>query len=148
MTGLNRVYLLGRLTRDPELRYTGQGAAVCDFGVAVNRVYTDARGERKEEACFVDCVAWARLAEVVHGHLTKGRRVLLEGRLQYDQYQSAQGERRSRLRVVAENVQFLDGPPGTARPGERGSEDERTDPADEALADPPTAGPPAVDYPF
>lgn len=110
MGSLNKVFLLGNLTREPELRYTPGGSAVGEFGLAVNRKFND-----KEETCFVDIVVWGKQAETCSRYLEKGVSVLIEGRLQLDQWQDKEsGARRSRLRVVAERVQFL------GRGGERG----------------------------
>lgn len=114
MANLNKVLLIGRLTRDPELRYTQGGTAVTEVGLAVNREFTTSDGTRKKETCFVDVVLWARRAEVACQYLRKGSPVFVEGRLELDQWQSPDGQKRSRLRVVADNFQFLD------RPGDRG----------------------------
>ena len=109
MANLNKVLLIGRLTRDPELRYTPSGTAVAEFGLAVNRNYTDGRGERKEETCFVEIVAWARQAEVMNEYLAKGRQVFVEGRLEFDSWETPEGQKRSKLRVVVDNFQFIGG---------------------------------------
>jgi single-strand DNA-binding protein len=108
MASLNKVMLIGNLTRDPELRYIPNGTPVADFGMAINREYTDREGEKHSETCFVDVVAWRKQAEICDQFLTKGSLVFVEGRLQLDTWETAQGERRSRHRVVAERVQFLD----------------------------------------
>src|ERR1700731_4394649 len=122
MANLNRVLLIGNLTRDPELRYTPKGTAVTEIGLAVNRVYSGEDGEKKEEVTFVDVTLWGRQAEVAQEYLKKGRPVFIEGRLQLDTWDDKQsGQKRSRLRVVAENMQMLGGgPPGAAAdaPGE------------------------------
>jgi single-strand DNA-binding protein len=108
MANLNRVLLIGNLTRDPEVRYTPKGTAVADIGIAVNRVYSGDDGERKEEVTFVDVTLWGRQAEVAQEYLKKGRQVFIEGRLQLDSWDDKQtGQKRSRLRVVAENMQML-----------------------------------------
>ncbi len=107
MNSVNHVMLLGNLTRDPELRYTPSGAAVCQMGVALNRRWKDQAGETKEEVTFVDVTVWGRQAETVASYLTKGRAVAVEGRLQLDTWQTDAGERRSRLKVVAQRVTFL-----------------------------------------
>ncbi len=106
---LNKVFLIGRLTRDPELRYTQTGTAVAEFGLAINRKFTTADGQSREETCFVDVVLWAKRAEVASQYLTKGQPVFVEGRLELDQWQGPDGSKRSRLRVVADNFQFLSG---------------------------------------
>jgi single-strand DNA-binding protein len=116
MANLNKVLLLGNVTRDPEVRYTPKGSAVCDLGVAVNRAYTTDSGEKREEVTFVDVTLWGRTAEVASEYLKKGRPVFIEGRLQMDTWDDKQtGQKRTRLRVVAENMQLLGGrPPGGA----------------------------------
>ncbi|HEX3444339.1 MAG TPA: single-stranded DNA-binding protein [Chthoniobacterales bacterium] len=108
MANLNRVLLIGNLTRDPELRYTPKGTPVTDFGLAVSRIYSGEDGEKKEETTFVDVTLWARQAEIAGQYLKKGRPVFIEGRLQLDTWDDKQtGQKRSRLRVVGENLQLL-----------------------------------------
>jgi len=107
MANLNKVFLIGNLTRDPELRYTPSGTAVADFGMAMNRRWNRPGGETREETCFVDCQAWARSAEVISEYCSKGRPIFIEGRLQLDQWEGRDGQKRSKLRVVVENFQFL-----------------------------------------
>ncbi len=108
MANLNRVLLIGNLTRDPEIRYTPKGTAVADIALAVNRVFTGEDGEKREEVTYVDVVVWSRLAEIAEQYLKKGRPVFIEGRLQLDSWDDKQtGQKRSRLRVVAENLQML-----------------------------------------
>jgi single-strand DNA-binding protein len=116
MANFNKVLLLGNVTRDPEIRYTPKGSAVCDLGVAVNRNYTTDSGEKREEVTFVDVTLWGRTAEVAGEYLKKGRPVFIEGRLQMDSWDDKQtGQKRTRLRVVAENMHMLGGrPPGGA----------------------------------
>src|SRR4029077_9731878 len=108
MASFNKVILLGNLTRDPEIRYTPKGSAVCDLGLAVNRQYSLENGEKREEVTFVDVVLWARLAEIAGEYLKKGRPVLIEGRLQLDSWDDKQsGQKRSKLRVIGETMQLL-----------------------------------------
>ena len=108
MASLNKVFLLGNLTADPELRYTPKGTAVTDLRLAVNRVRTGEGGEKQEETLFTDVTVWSKQAENASQYLSKGSPVLIEGRLQLDQWEDKKnGEKRSRLRVVADNVQFL-----------------------------------------
>ena len=115
MASFNKVILLGNLTRDPEVRYTPKGSAVCDLGIAVNRVYTTDSGEKREEVTYVDVVLWARLAEIAGEYLKKGRPVFVEGRLQMDTWDDKQtGQKRTRLRVVGESMQLLGSRPGGA----------------------------------
>ena len=112
MASFNKVILLGNLTRDPEVRYTPKGSAVCDLGIAVNRNYTTDSGERREEVTYVDVVLWARLAEIAGEYLKKGRPVFIEGRLQMDTWDDKQtGQKRTKLRVVGESMQLLGGRP-------------------------------------
>jgi len=119
MASFNKVILLGNLTRDPEVRYTPKGSAVCDLGLAVNRQYTLESGEKREEVTFVDVVLWARLAEIAGEYLKKGRPVFIEGRLQMDSWEDKQsGQKRTKLRVIGETMQLLGGrPPGTGGGG-------------------------------
>jgi single-strand DNA-binding protein len=124
MATLNKVFLIGNLTRDPELKYTANGVGIAKFGLAVNRTYNSQDGEKKEDTCFVDVTAWDKLAEVCAEHLTKGRLVLIEGRLQYQSWENEDGTKRSKLEVVAQNVQFL----GSKQ--ENGEETESTDDSD------------------
>ncbi len=128
MASFNKVILLGNLTRDPEVRYTPKGSAVCDLGIAVNRAYTTDSGERREEVTFVDVVLWARLAEIAGEYLKKGRPVFIEGRLQMDTWDDKQtGQKRTRLRVVGETMQLLGGRPGgTGGAGETTGENRQT----------------------
>lgn len=114
MASLNKVFLMGNLTREPALRFTPGGAAVCEFGMAVNRRFTSANGqEKKEEVCFVEIIVWGKQAEQCDRSLEKGAPVFIEGRLQYDQWEERDtGAKRSRLRVQAERVQFISGRPG------------------------------------
>ncbi|MDR1191787.1 MAG: single-stranded DNA-binding protein [Verrucomicrobiales bacterium] len=107
MASLNKVFLIGNLTRDPEIRHTPKGTAVGDLRLAVSMMYRTQDGSDKEEVCFVDIVVWGRQAETCKDYLTKGSPVFVEGRLQFDQWETQQGEKRSRLRVCADRVQFL-----------------------------------------
>lgn len=107
MANFNKVFLMGNLTRDPELRYTPSGTPVCEFGLATNRTYTTRDGEQREEACFVDVTMWNRRGVVVSEYLTKGDPIFVEGRLKFDTWESSDGSRRSKLRVVAENFEFI-----------------------------------------
>lgn len=107
MADLNRVILAGRLTRDPEVRYTSSGTAVADIAFAVSDSYKNKAGEWIEQPCFVDLVVWGRQAETCGEYLKKGSPALVEGRLQFDQWETQQGEKRSKLRVRADRVQFL-----------------------------------------
>ena len=104
----NKVFLMGNLTRDVELKYTPNNQPVAAFGIAMNRRYRTREGEDREDTTFVDCEAWGRTAEVMNQYLAKGRPVFVEGRLKLDQWQDKDGNNRSKLRVVVENFQFID----------------------------------------
>ncbi len=103
---LNRVVLIGRLTRDPELRYLPSGQPVATFTLAVDRPFAGPQGERKAD--FIPVVAWRKLAEQVSQHLAKGRLVAVDGRLQIREYETQDGQRRRAVEVVADHVRFLD----------------------------------------
>jgi single-strand DNA-binding protein len=140
MASFNKVILLGNLTRDPEVRYTPKGSAVCDIGLAVNRVYTMEGGEKREEVTFVDVVLWARLAEIAGEYLKKGRPVFIEGRLQMDTWDDKQsGQKRTKLRVVGESMQLLGGRPAATET----SEGERAARSPEKTQPPPKPSTPA-----
>ena len=112
MASLNKVFIMGNLTRDPELRYVPSGTAVATFTVAVNRVYTSQAGEKKEEVSFIRVVVWGRRAEVCGEYLSKGSPVFVEGRIQSRSWESQDGQKRSTVEVIADNVQFLRGASG------------------------------------
>ncbi len=106
MASLNKVFLIGNLTRDPDLRYTPGGMAVCDLGLATTRRF-NVNGQEREETCFVDITVWGKVGENCKNFLEKGSPVMVEGRLQLDQWEDQSGMKKSKLRVVAESVQFL-----------------------------------------
>ena len=121
MASLNKVMLIGNVTRDPELKYTPKGTAVAEVGLAVNRTYSTDGGEKREETTFIDVTFWGRQAEIAGEYAKKGRPIFVEGRLQLDSWEDKQsGQKRSRLRVVAENIQLLGSRP--AGGGEGGFE--------------------------
>lgn len=108
MASFNKVIIMGNLTRDPEVRYIPSGTAVTDLGIAVNERYKDRdANEWKEKSVFVDVTVWGRSAENCAEYLSKGSPVLIEGRLQLDQWENTEGQKRSKLKVVADRVQFL-----------------------------------------
>ncbi|MSU62950.1 MAG: single-stranded DNA-binding protein [Pedosphaera sp.] len=118
MANFNKVILAGNLTRDPELSYTPKGMAICKFGLAINRNWTNEAGEKKEEATFVDIDAFGRQAEVVAQYMKKGRPFLVEGRLKLHQWDDKQtGQKRSRLGVVLESFSFIDSNTGEREAG-------------------------------
>jgi len=120
------------MTRNPRLSHTSSGKAVCDFGLALNRRWLDINGDSHQETTFVDVTAWNQQAEVVTEYCQKGRPVVVEGRLEQERWESPAGEKRSRLKVVAQRVTFLPGTGGTAPEAEPLS-----DLATEALSDEP-----------
>jgi single-strand DNA-binding protein len=105
---LNKVQLIGNLTRDPELRYTPTGAAVCTIGLATNRYWTTESGEKKEETEFHRVVAWNKLAELCSQLLVKGRKIYVEGRLRTNAWQTADGQPRTTTEIVIEDMIILD----------------------------------------
>ena len=114
MVSLNRVLLIGNLTKDPELRYTPSGTPVANLRLAVNSSFKDQAGQRKEETCFVTIVVWSRQAEICQQYLKKGRSIFIEGRLIYRSWE-AEGKTRSTMEVRADRVQFLGAPGGVPR---------------------------------
>jgi single-strand DNA-binding protein len=139
MASFNKVILLGNLTRDPEVRYTPKGSAVCDLAIAVNRQYTLESGEKREEVTYVDVVLWSRLAEIAGEYLKKGRPVFIEGRLQMDTWDDKQtGQKRSKLRVIGETMQLLGGR-ATGGAAESAEEERPSRPA--KITPPPPASP-------
>jgi single-strand DNA-binding protein len=121
MASLNKVMLIGNLTRDPEIKYTPKGTAIADIGLAVNRNYTTESGEKREEVTFIDVTLWGRTAEIVGEYCKKGRPLFVEGRLQLDQWDDKQtGQKRSKLKVVGDNIQLLGGREGGGPGGGQG----------------------------
>ncbi len=113
MASVNKVILIGNLTRDPEIKYTPKGTAIADIGLAVNRTYSTDSGEKREEVTFIDVTLWGRVAEIVGEYCKKGRPLYVEGRLQLDSWDDkATGQKRSKLKVVGENIQLLGGREG------------------------------------
>lgn len=118
MANLNKVFLMGNLTRDPQLRYLPNQTAVADFGLAVNRRWRDQQGQDREEVTFVDCTAWGRQAETINQYCQKGKGLFIEGRLKLDSWEDKQGGgKRSKLSVVIENFQFIGGRDGGGQGG-------------------------------
>lgn len=129
MASYNRVILMGNLTRDPELRYTSGGTAVANFSLAVNRRFkTD--DEVREEVDFFDIVVWGKQAENCSEYLSKGRPVLVEGRLQQNRWETSEGQKRSKVEVVANTVQFLGSRGSEESKGTKGSDTEDFDDSD------------------
>lgn len=139
MAGVNKVFLLGNLTRDPELRYTANGFAVASFGLAINRKFKQ-NDEWKEETCFVDITVWGKQAENCAEYLHKGSSAFVEGRLNFRSWETEQGQKRNKLEVVASNIQFLSKPPKNTN-----YEEKQDDPVGE---EPVTEPKPEGDVPF
>lgn len=132
MASFNKVILMGNLTRDPELRVTPKGTAVCQIGLAVNSSYKDKEGNAREEVTFVDVDVFGRQAEVIAKYMSKGRPILVEGRLKLDSWETKEGEKRSKLKVVLDNFQFVGAGPGRSEGGDAsagGNYEENTPPA-------------------
>jgi single-strand DNA-binding protein len=133
---LNQVTLMGNLTRDPELRQIPSGQSVCSFSLALNRSYKDSSGEWQEATDFIDIVAWAALGERVAQYLTKGRRCLVQGRLQSRSWEQ-DGQKRNKVEVLASDVTFLDGNPNgdstakTPKPSEKSSSKDSSEKKDQ-----------------
>ena len=111
---LNRASILGRLTRDPEMRTTPTGKTVTSLGIATNRVWTDQSGAKQEKPEYHNCVIWGKLAEIAGQYLSKGRRVYVEGRLETRDWTGQDGVKRNRTEIVVDNLIMLDGPRGEA----------------------------------
>ncbi len=146
MASFNRVILAGNLTRDPQLSYTPSNTPVCEFGLATNRKWRAQDGNMKEEVCFVDVTAFGKQAEVINQYMSKGRSILVEGRLKYRQWTDKEGKNRSKLDVVVENFTFLgDGRGGTG--GGQGGAPQRPAARPAPAAAAPEGPPPMEDPP-
>jgi len=152
MANFNKVYLMGNLTRDPEMRVTPKGTAICQFGLAISRSWKDESGQTREETAFVDIEAWGKQGEIISKYCTKGRPLFVEGRLKFDQWEDkTSGQKRSKLKVVLENFQFIggrgDGAPGAGpqASGEAGEPASGESPAPRAPARAPAPPKDAVD---
>ena len=117
MASYNRIILVGNLTRDPQLSYTPSNTAICKFGVATNRKWKDREGSMREEVCFVDCVLFGKGGETFNQYMSKGRPVLVEGRLSLNQWTTPEGDKRSKHEVFVENFTFLGGGQGGSKGG-------------------------------
>lgn len=137
MANLNKVMVIGNLTRDPEIKYTPKGSAIADIALAINRTYTTDSNEKREETTYVDIVLYGRLAEIAGEYLKKGRPVYIEGRLKLDTWDDKQtGQKRSKMRVVGEGLQLLGGRDGARDGGSNGGGGEYEE-ADRAVRRPP-----------
>lgn len=151
MRGFSKAIITGNLTRDPELRTTPNGASVCSFSVAVNRVYRDSNGEQKEDVSFIDCSAWGKLGEMINQYAKKGSGVLVSGRLDQRSWEDkTDGKKRSRVEIVVEDFNFT----GSARSDNSGSASgnfnagDSTEPAADIPADIPDEEIDLSDVPF
>ena len=151
MVSLNRVLLIGNLTRDPELRYTPSGTPVANLRLAVNSSFKDQAGQKKDETCFVTIVVWSKQAEICNQYLKKGRPIFVEGRLIYRSWES-EGKTKSTMEVRADRIQFLGPPPGASQATAREEPlvDEVSSSRSENLPaeEPETASSPDVEVPF
>ena len=145
MASLNKVMLIGNLTRDPEVKYTPKGSAVTDIGLAINRFYTTEAGEKREETTFVDVTFFGRNAEIIKQYCTKGKPIYIEGRLQLDTWDDKQsGQKRSKLKVIGDNLQLLGSRPGGSGGESSGSDEYSEAPRSSAPRSPrPSTPPPA-----
>lgn len=153
MANVNKVILIGNVTRDPEVKFTPKGSAVADVGLAINRNYTLDNGEKREETIFVDVELWGRLAEIAGEYAKKGRPIYIEGRLRMDTWEDkASGQKRSRMKVVGENLQLLGGRPPGGGGDEEGGGHHESRPQRTARPTPPQQPPrssePDDDIPF
>lgn len=151
MPNLNKVMLMGNLTRDPEIKYTPKGMAIANFGIAVNRVWSNEAGEKQEEVTFIDIEMFGRKAEVVGEYFKKGKPIYVEGRLKLDSWDDkTSGQKKSKLKVIGETFEFLGGREGgTGGGGESGGESRPQRPAPGKPAPPPKRPPadPDLDAP-
>ena len=131
MASINKVFLMGNLTKDPELRYTPQGTAVLNLRLAVNRKYRNKNQELKEETCFITIVVWNKQAETCNQYLHKGSSVFIEGSLQSRSWEDAAGQKRNVIEVRAERVQFMGSPGGKAAVAEPSTEEPAAEPSTE-----------------
>ncbi len=151
MANLNKVMLIGNLTRDPELRHTPKGTAVTELGLAINRVWFDDNKQKQEETTFVDVTFWGRQAESIQQYLSKGRPIFVEGRLQLDSWDDKEtGKKRSKLRIIGESFQFIDSKPsgGGGGGGDYSERPQQSSSASQQRSGPPqgASAAPANDY--
>lgn len=147
MASLNKVLLIGNLTRDPEVRMMSSGRPVCNFGIALNRSYKDSEGNKREEVTFVDVECFGPRAEAVGRFFSKGRPIFIEGRLKLDQWESKEGEKRSAIRVVLDNFEFVDSgkSDGSSSPNDSIPQPTRAPDALESSVSPPKEDSPPTD---
>jgi len=149
MANLNKIFLMGNLTRDPQLSYLPSQTAVVEFGIATNRKWKSQDGQQREETCFVDCRAFGKTAETINKYLSKGRPVFLEGRLTFDSWTAQDGSKRSKHRVTVDNFQFLPSGGGQGQGGGQGGGGASNAPGDSQGQGGSWSGPePQDDIPF
>ena len=147
MANFNKVILAGNLTRDPQLSYLPSNIPITKFGLAINRKWKNQNGEMRDDTCFVDCSCFGKQAETLNQYMSKGRGLLVEGRLQFQQWTAKDGAKRSKLEVVVERFEFLGGGGGGGRrPEDSPVREEQSYPAPESPAPAPAASPPAADF--
>lgn len=140
MANLNKVLIIGNLTRDPEIRHTPRGTAIAEISVAINRVWKDEQGSKQEETTFVEVTLWGRTAELAQQYLSKGKSVYIEGRLQMDTWEDKEtGKKRSKMKIVGENMQFLSS-------GNKSDSGRSFTPASSASPSPRTSSPSPDDF--
>ncbi|MCP4710769.1 MAG: single-stranded DNA-binding protein [Planctomycetes bacterium] len=144
MANFNRVIMLGNLTRDPQLSYLPSQTPVVEFGLATNRKWTGQDGSQREETCFVDCRAFGRQAETINKYCSKGRPLLIEGRLTYDQWETPEGAKRSKHRITVQTFTFV----GSRSGGGENSGGASAPPISEPAPSDVDTGPPPDDIPF
>ena len=148
MANYNKVILMGNLTRDPQLTYLPSQMPVCEFGIAVNSKWKDQQGQQREDVMFIDCRVFGKQADTFAKYMSKGKAVLIEGRLQLDTWEK-DGQKRSKHRVTVQNFQFV-GAPGPGQPGQAPRPAAAPPPAapEEDFGPPPTDAPSGEDIPF
>ena len=139
MASFNKVILMGNLTRDPETRVTATGLTICKLGLATSRSFTTKDGERREETTFVDIDAFGKQAEVITKYFRKGKPILIEGRLKLDQWESNEGQKRSKMSVVMETFQFVGNRDDNDSTNNSGAYEQRSPPKRQAAVEEPAA---------
>lgn len=146
---MNHVTLMGNLTREPQLKHLNSGAAVCEFGLAINKKWTDKSGNKQESVCFVDCTCWNRTAEIANQYLSKGRKTLIEGELKLDQWEDKNGGgKRSKLSVTVNRLHLLPGGQGDSQQSGYASSGEQSQAAVDSFYGEEPQGTAADDVPF
>lgn len=142
MANYNKVILVGNLTRDPQMSYLPSQTAVVEFGLAINHRWRDQQGQQREDTCFIDCRCYGKQAETLNQYMSKGRPILIEGRLQFDQWEGKDGSKRSKHRIFVERFQFLGSAGGGGAQGAPRQAPVRQDVPDDAQNAPPADAPP------